>query len=243
MFGKDIPIIMVAGNHEHYRTGLSVADNIVWMRKDAEDEQAAGHPTYFLENDTLELKIKGRTIRFIGATLWTDFALFGDPDLGMQFAASQMADFRLIRGSCGSLTPVETAEWHLESRNFIERQLGSSFAGKTIVVTHHAPSSRSVPRRYASNPITPAFASRCDDLLDLGADLWVHGHTHDSFDYKAGATRVVCNPRGYEDGWTRRIENPRFNADFLIPVGKRNQNRKQIQARSEPRGLARRRIA
>ena len=27
--------------------------------------------------------------------------------------------------------------------------------------------------------------------------LWVHGHMHDSFDYRLGRTRVVCNPRGY----------------------------------------------
>jgi hypothetical protein len=29
--------------------------------------------------------------------------------------------------------------------------------------------------------------------------LWVHGHTHDSYDYWVGSTRVVCNPRGYDD--------------------------------------------
>ena len=29
--------------------------------------------------------------------------------------------------------------------------------------------------------------------------LWVHGHTHSSFDYNIHGTRVVCNPRGYED--------------------------------------------
>jgi hypothetical protein len=28
------------------------------------------------------------------------------------------------------------------------------------------------------------------------ADLWLHGHVHDSFDYWAGC-RIVANPRGY----------------------------------------------
>lgn len=32
---------------------------------------------------------------------------------------------------------------------------------------------------------------------NAGAALWVHGHTHSSFDYMAGETRVVCNPFGY----------------------------------------------
>lgn len=29
---------------------------------------------------------------------------------------------------------------------------------------------------------------------------WVHGHTHDSFDYDVRGCRVVCNPRGYMTG-------------------------------------------
>ena len=27
--------------------------------------------------------------------------------------------------------------------------------------------------------------------------MWVHGHTHERYDYMIGSTRVVCNPRGY----------------------------------------------
>jgi hypothetical protein len=27
--------------------------------------------------------------------------------------------------------------------------------------------------------------------------MWTHGHTHDTFDYMIGSTKVVCNPRGY----------------------------------------------
>ena len=27
--------------------------------------------------------------------------------------------------------------------------------------------------------------------------LWIHGHTHDVFDYRVQGARVVCNPRGY----------------------------------------------
>ena len=27
--------------------------------------------------------------------------------------------------------------------------------------------------------------------------VWTHGHTHHTFDYMIGSTRIVCNPRGY----------------------------------------------
>jgi hypothetical protein len=53
----------------------------------------------------------------------------------------------------------------------------------------------------------------------MGADrvrLWVHGHTHDSFDYTIKGTRVVCNPRGYaRDGVN---ENPHFEPGFTVQV-------------------------
>jgi hypothetical protein len=53
----------------------------------------------------------------------------------------------------------------------------------------------------------------------LGASrvqLWIHGHTHDTFDYLVNGTRVICNPRGYaKDGVN---ENPRFDPNLTIEV-------------------------
>jgi hypothetical protein len=36
--------------------------------------------------------------------------------------------------------------------------------------------------------------------------VWTHGHTHETFDYMVGTTRIVCNPRGY-DGYEERAYN------------------------------------
>mgnify|MGYP001222896775 CR=1 FL=1 len=48
------------------------------------------------------------------------------------------------------------------------------------------------------------------------AQLWIHGHTHDSFDYPVNGTRVLCNPRGYaKDGVS---ENPFFDPDLVVEV-------------------------
>jgi hypothetical protein len=46
--------------------------------------------------------------------------------------------------------------------------------------------------------------------------LWIHGHTHDSFDYLLNGTRIVCNPRGYARSGVN--ENPLFDPDLIIPV-------------------------
>jgi Icc-related predicted phosphoesterase len=46
--------------------------------------------------------------------------------------------------------------------------------------------------------VSATFASSLDEfVVSSGAHLWIHGHTHDSFDYCIGNTRVVCNPGGY----------------------------------------------
>lgn len=160
-------------------------------------------------------------IRVIGATLWTDFRLLGDYEKHSRFAASYMNDYVLIRGRNGTtLKPDETALRHAESRAYIKAELQKPFDGKTIVVTHHLPSIKSVAERYKVDPLTPAFASDCEDLLELGADLWVHGHNHDSCDYIHGRTRVVCNPRGYpkRPGDASGFENREFDPTKIVNI-------------------------
>jgi predicted phosphodiesterase len=219
----DIPLVLVAGNHEHYKTGRPVSANIATLQDDARrDREEHGRQTYFLEGESVEIGIGGSLVRVIGATLWTDFRLFGSPAKSMRIAQDGMNDFVYINSDAKpgfELRPLETAAWHHQSRRFIQNELSKPFAGATVVVTHHLPSIRSVAQKYLTNPLTPAFASDCDDLLNLGANLWIHGHTHESCDYMAGNTRVVCNPRGYGAGISGSIpENKDFNPRMVIEV-------------------------
>ncbi|HET9147024.1 MAG TPA: metallophosphoesterase, partial [Acetobacteraceae bacterium] len=124
MFGDRIPIVFVAGNHEHYQTGQTVQEDIDRLYQDAHADREAGRITHFLENDTVEMEVRGEPIRFIGATLWTDFKLFGNPYLAMSVAKRRMNDYALIKSNKAGvweLRPQETVEWHRESRAYIER--------------------------------------------------------------------------------------------------------------------------
>ena len=87
---------------------------------------------------------------------------------------------------------------------------------KRVVITHHAPSRQSVAPQYQDDPLTPAYASRMESVVQL-ADLWIHGHMHDSFDYTVGECRVVCNPRGYAPKG-RGSENESFEARFIVDI-------------------------
>jgi hypothetical protein len=135
--------------------------------------------------------------RILGCTLWTDFQLPGStPAQAMQTVESSLTDYRVIRTAHGPLRTAQTLADHACSRRWLAQQLAQPFAGATVVVTHHAPHPLSIHARFAGHPINAGFVSDLTTLL-AGADLWLHGHTHDSFDYRVGRCRVVANPAGY----------------------------------------------
>ena len=73
--------------------------------------------------------------------------------------------------------------------------------GHTVVVTHHAPSLRSVPTGFRDDLTAACFASNLDDLVfDSDAMFWVHAGVYGPVDYELGDTRVVANPRGILTG-------------------------------------------
>lgn len=75
-----------------------------------------------------------------------------------------------------------------------------------MVVTHHAPTARSLDPVHEGDPLAASFASPLDGLVGrLAPDLWVHGHVHARVDHRVGPTRVLCNPRGH-GGATRDFD-------------------------------------
>jgi hypothetical protein len=140
--------------------------------------------------------------RFLGTTLWTDFALYGSAPLQVERAMAEarrgMHDYRAIRfGPHGRFRPEHALRMHVEQRAWLERQLAEPFDGATVVVTHHLPHRRSIHSKFIGDSLNTCFASDLSHLVRPPVSLWVHGHTHESLDYVENGTRVVCNPRGY----------------------------------------------
>lgn len=185
----DIPVVYVLGNHEYYKHAYP---KLLLQVKDI----AAGSNVFVLENESVE--IDGAV--FHGATLWTDFKLFGDPVVAGFHCQQRMNDYSLIRRnpSYSKMRSLDTYQIHQSSKNWLEESLTSSKSAKNIVVTHHAPSLQSVPPEYKDNMLSAAFASNLEGLiLKHQPNLWVHGHIHTASDYFINETRVVCNPSGY----------------------------------------------
>lgn len=197
-------ILAVLGNHEGY--GFPHYPDLAAAFREA----AAGTRVRLLDGD--ELIHQGT--RFLGATLWTDFCLFGFErrDHAMDAARRALADYRRIGVGGAAIRPSDTLRWHQRDRAFLQSRLSVPFDGPTVVVTHHAPRRESVAPCYAQDIVSAAFASHLPDELLAKADLWIHGHTHSSFSYSVGGCRVLCNPRGYP--FADRMENPDFGEAF-----------------------------
>jgi predicted phosphodiesterase len=206
-----LPVVYVAGNHEFYGEAIEKTGEAIAQECDR-------YPNvHYL--DCGQYIYEG--VRFLGATLWTDFALFSPERKwsAMLEARAVMNDYKRIRvASCGyrRLHPLDTAGLHTAQRAWLQEKLNEPFVGRTVVVTHMAPSIRSVAPKYAVDPVSAAFASNLDDLV-VQADVWVHGHTHNSFDYEVDGCRVVANPLGYlmRNGCA---ENEEFDPNFVVQL-------------------------
>jgi predicted phosphodiesterase len=209
-----IPIVQIAGNHEHYGTLGRPQQHFGRTLDELRAAAATGAGrVVFLERDTAIIA----GVRFVGCTLWTDFELYGDPSEAMAHAEIGMTDFHTIAYRSGArFTANDARREFLRARRFLTSELAKPFVGPTVVVTHHLPSVRSVPQRFRADMLSAAFASHLDSLVEAsGAELWIHGHTHDSCDYRIGKTRVLCNPRGYYDF----ALNARFDPGLVVEVG------------------------
>ncbi|TPW00725.1 MAG: metallophosphoesterase [Alphaproteobacteria bacterium] len=124
-------------------------------------------------------------------------------------------------GLSSLLRPEDSVALHQASRAYIEARLKEQFDGPVVVVTHYAPSVGSIEKRFEHDPLSPCFASRLDELIGASnVDLWVHGHTHTTFDYMIKRTRVVCNAVGYRDrsgGKVPERENA-FRPDLVVEI-------------------------
>jgi predicted phosphodiesterase len=207
------PVVFVLGNHEFY--GGSLAATVAEMKR-----HCAGSNVHVLDDEALVLG----GVRFLGSTLWTDFSLLGEGDARIRAMAEAqrcLRDFTRIRSdeaSATAFTPQDSAALFATHARWLAGELARPHAGPTVVVTHHAPSPRSIHPRFAGSLLNAAFVSHAAHLAGgARCALWIHGHTHDSFDYDLAGTRVVCNPRGYARGAVN--ENPCFDADLTIEVG------------------------
>lgn len=207
------PVLLLHGNHELYG---SVAEEVL----DQLGTRGNVGSVRYLEQEAVVIG----GVRFLGCCLWTDYALDGDQGRSMFLAKTALMDHKAIRTRHGTFSPQDALKLHHQARDWLKQSLAQPHDGPTVICTHHAPHVGSIHSQYAGNPHNPAFVSDLSELLGM-ADLWLHGHVHNSFDYQVGRTRVVANPRGYAlnlrkaSSLTELVwENPSFDARKVIEL-------------------------
>ena len=205
-------VIYVPGNHDFWWDGgddrYTHADQIARGR-----DLAARRGIHLLSDDALVVG----GIRFLGATLWSDLRLgTWSPRDAARSARLSMRDYKRIRrrstGRHKYVRPADSVAFHRASRTWLDDQLGEPFSGPTVVVTHHAPHPLSLPP--GGFALAHCYASDLGRMIrDRQPPLWIHGHIHSRADYRIGATRIVCNPRGHIEEDSAKTFDPSFVID------------------------------
>ena len=196
-------VLFIPGNHEF--DGLDYDETYARLRATCERLGIT-----WLDREVITIG----HVRFIGTTLWSDFEALAlrETDLTKQLQqrnkAFRAANYYLAKNTTlKNGEPVLAEGWRelgLDCQTWLRAALATPFDGKTVVVTHFAPSLLSADPRYGVTPGTAGFCNSIDELFKQ-ADVWMHGHLHCMNDYvvegRDGAhswsCRVVANPLGY----------------------------------------------
>ncbi len=197
-------ILYVPGNHEFHGSDIEEARRLLAL-------DCADCGVTLLDTGAVTIG----HVRFIGATLWTDFRLESLPRTrsggaareadAHKAAGERLDDFtgliqdREAPAGGGLLTTRETARRHARDLAFIEAESARAReAGlEAVVITHHAPSPVAVHYRHAGSPFNPAFVSDLEEtIVHLRPALWIHGHVHHAVSATVGRTWILANPLG-----------------------------------------------
>ena len=200
-----IPAVFVPGNHDYYGRPFGNIAN----RLRAQAHQSHVH---FLDNDTLTVRNpQGDEVVLVCSSLWSNLQSYGpvvEADLKKRLPMF-IADFHCMHESNGSNWSVKSMLSRFEnSLAFLEQHLLTNEPQnrRRVVVTHFAPHTNSIHPKWQDNEVSAYFCNHLPHLVEK-ADLWLHGHTHDAFDYQVGLDktkgRVVCHPRGYAGGFEK----------------------------------------
>jgi predicted phosphodiesterase len=202
---RGVPTFYIAGNHEFY--GADYEQRL----KQLHDLSGTFPNVRFLNNEPVVFN--GHIL--FASTLWTDFTLYKDPRRSAEVARNSINDFFAIRYQGEPITTAWMSNHHAEAIAKLRSTISQHDAGESmplIVMTHFVPHPKSIHEQYRGDSCNPYFCTDLSGLFGPPIKLWIHGHTHSSFNYDYNGTQVVCNPKGYGE------ENPGFDARLVVEV-------------------------
>lgn len=220
-------IFHVPGNHEYYTVGnknITYKDTLPGVDSKIRKFLKNFKNVFFLNNDTVKLKIGSKTYVFIGATFWTGVKTEDRKEVG-----SLMNDYVYLympNPKPKNLTATQKNEWksvrkyniedmskyHVKAVKYFMKEIKKIKSNEIgILLTHHKP--------YRTANIKDKLSQAYEtDILGTvikppnNIRLWGYGHTHVADDRMVAEVRVVSNPKGYPSQRTK------FKEDFVVTV-------------------------
>lgn len=175
-------VLFVPGNQEYHGSSLKAA------RKKMKDIcKIVG--AIFLDKKAFIIEDE---IVILGCTLWSYIP--SDKSFGVLYTIDDYKSIRDFDLNANNALYLHSKQWLEEKIMSIQRQYPNY---QMIVVTHHAPilGITSPPDCRRSTNLC-AYASDCSNILKLGVDAWIFGHTHYNATFKYHETIVTSNQRG-----------------------------------------------
>lgn len=171
----------IPGNHEYYYFDIKERSDVY--------HESLFNNVHILNNTV----VMHNDVELICSTMWSHIR----PENQWKIV-NGLNDFRLINDGGREFTVSKYNQLHQESIDFISTALARK-KGKSIVLTHHAPTFYKYPEKYIADALNDAFAVELYDLIySNGPDIWIYGHTHaNTNDFKIGTTNVLTNQLGY----------------------------------------------
>lgn len=186
-------VVFCCGNHEYYNS------SILKVNEKLEGLNSKVSNFHWLYNSTVQI---GKQ-RFIGSTLW--------------FPETEDSTNKYLQGCLYDTVMIKDFSRAFSEHNKAYKYLKNNIKETDVVVTHHFPHKKSIHKKYANNLLNCFFYAGCDNLVEINQPkLYIHGHTHSSFNYFIDKTRVLCNPCGYRGV---KVENTIFDEHLMVEVG------------------------
>lgn len=174
-------VFWIPGNHEFYHNDITEYSHSYNIKISANID---------IVNN---LEITYENIRFVFSTLWSKISYSNE-----KMIETSVSDFECISKKDKKFKAADFNKLHIESLNFIKQSLEKKNS-KTVVVTHHLPSSFCNSALHNNSPINEAFCVDLSEYIDgCNANFWIYGHSH--FNQKPiylGKTVLLTNQLGY----------------------------------------------
>lgn len=196
-------VFIISGNHEYYdNMNMDIVDALI------NSICSQFNNVYYLNNNE---HLISENIVILGTTLWSKILPHEQP-----YIETCMNDYKHIKINDKVITTKYVNNLFLQNYTWLKNKVQEHQDKQIIIITHHSPSFRSIPQKYAKYEGNSAFSNNLDKFIMDNPHIkyWIFGHTHTSSTINIKGCLCYANPAGYlEDNG---FENERFKLCSII---------------------------